>query len=68
MRPVAGAEIGVAEAGRHDPDENLTTPRVLDLDLFENERLMIGGQHRRGGSRHVTLLLFDELRRAKRRR
>ena len=51
--PFPGAEVGVAEAGRDDADQHLVALRALDLDLLEHERLVVGGQHRRGGRRHV---------------
>ena len=50
--PLADAEVGVAETGRHDPDEDLAALRIVDLDRLEDERLMVGGQHGCGGGRH----------------
>ena len=44
----------MAEAGRDDPDEDLIALRTLDLDLLEDERLVVGGQHGRGCRRHAS--------------
>jgi hypothetical protein len=50
--PLAGTEVGVAEPGGDDAHEHLVALRAFDLDLFEHERFVVGGQHRCGGGRH----------------
>jgi len=40
-QPLAHAEIGVAQAGRPDPDEDLAADRTVDLDLLEDDRLVV---------------------------
>jgi len=54
--PLANAEVRVAQPGRHDPDKDLAALRTVDLDLLEDERRVVGGQHRCGGGRHGVLL------------
>ena len=56
---LARTEVGVTQAGGNNPDEHLTALRALDLDFFQDERFVIGGQDRRGGRRHVSSPLCE---------
>jgi hypothetical protein len=41
-------QVGVAQAGRHHPDQHLVRPRVVDLDLGEHELVAGLGERRLG--------------------
>ena len=41
---VACTEVGMARAGLNNPDEHFTALQALDLDVFQDERCVIGGR------------------------